>query len=287
MALINFKGGAGKSTIVANLAATAAKRFKWRTLILDMDANAPMTPLALKGVQGLPTVKDALVAVGRGEELVPYLQRADTMSSWLLPGSVLDLTPAEIRNFPYLLQAAKDAYFEGRHIDLVLIDPPGESKTINGAILSCVDAVALPLALSSTDLAATKITLQFIKLMQKERDGLPTFMGLVPNRVARNGTYERIFLDTVLKSGKVLPYLPESNLIKGSFVREKEGGRMPAHFAPKSAAARQYVRLLEALNAQDKDRDAYTAELRDYLGLEEQEQEREDVSAPENLAAKA
>lgn len=238
-------------------------------MILDLDANAPMTPLALNGVQGLPTVKDALAAVGRGEELVPYLQRAEAMSAWLLPGSVLDLTPEETRNIPFLLHAAKNAYFAGRSIDLVLIDPPGESKAINGAILSCVDAVALPLALSSTDLAATKITLQFIKLMQKEREGLPTFLGLIPNRVARKGTYERIFLDTVLKSGKVLPYLSESNLIKGSFVREKEGGRMPVHFAPKSAATGQYIRLLEALNAQKKDRNAYTTELRDYLGVGE------------------
>ena len=279
LALVNFKGGAGKSTIVANLAATAARQFNWRVLILDLDASAPLTRLALDGQRGLPTVKDALGAMGRGEELVPYLQRADAMSSWLLPGSILEPSAEEIRNIPYLLHAALNAYFEGRHIDLVLIDPPGESKTINGAILSSVDAVALPLALSSTDLAATKVTLQFIKHMQKERDGLPTFLGLIPNRVVRKGTYERIFLDTVLKSGKVLPYLPESNVIKGSFVRESSsGGRMPIHFAPKSAAAGQYIALLEALNAQNKDREAYTGALREYLGLEE-EVAKEEVAA--------
>jgi hypothetical protein len=111
-----------------------------------------------------------------------------------------------------------------------------------------VDYIALPAMVSAADVAATGITLQLIVQAQAERAGEPVFLGLIPNRVPRNGSIERAFLDVVLKGGKILPFIPASETLRANLSRRAaNGGEAAVQYAPRSAVAARLKALWEGL----------------------------------------
>ncbi|MCB2160618.1 ParA family protein [bacterium] len=269
MALINFKGGAGKTVLAGNIASIAAKTLNWKVCVIDLDASAPLTKLALSDVSPKETIKNALALTANGEDFISVLHFAPSLGFWVMPGSVKGITQEEIKYLPHLIHTLKQVHFAGAYVDLVIIDTPGENKMVNGAVLASVDNIAMPLALSATDMTATAVTISFIKQMQSKRKGKPVFLGMIPNRVRRRGTYERSFLDQVLQANVILPYVPDSNTIRGSFSKSgRDGGEVPIYYAPKAVATKRLVHLFEEMNNPNKNYPSYVEEIKDYLGLE-------------------
>ncbi len=268
LALVNFKGGAGKTVLAGNIASIASRVYGWQVCVIDLDASAPLTKLALNDIPSHASVKQALTLAANGGDAAALLQFSNPLGFFLLPGSVKGVSSEEVRYLPALIQSLKAGKAAGTEIDLVIVDTPGENKIINGAVMASVDHIAMPLALNATDMTATAVTISFVHQMQQKRDGLPVFLGMIPNRVQRRGTYEKAFLDQVLQAGVILPYIPESNIIKGSFSRSgRDGGEVPIYFAPKAAATQRLVHLLSEMNDPDSDTQAYVDDVRGYLGL--------------------
>jgi cellulose biosynthesis protein BcsQ len=275
LALVNFKGGAGKTVLTGNIAAIAAKVLGWNVCVIDLDASAPLTKLAINDIPAQASIKEALGRAARGESLSNILSYAPTLGFWLLPGSVKGVSGEEVRHLPRLVQALKECRLPDGEIDLVVIDTPGENKVINGAVLASVDHVAMPLTLNATDMTATAVTISFVRQMQQKREGKPVFLGLIPNRVQRRGTYEKAFLDQVLEVNTLLPYIPDSNIIKGSFAKASQsGGEVPIYFAPKAAATQRLVHLFSEMNNPHKDFAGYEDEIRGFLELPAEINER-------------
>lgn len=273
LALVNFKGGAGKTVLAGNIASIAAKVLGWRVCVVDLDASAPLTKLAINDIPVDASVIEALGMAARGEDVAPTLRYAQNLGFSLLPGSVRGVSSEEARHLPQLIRALKEIELSDGLVDLVVVDTPGENKVINGAVMASVDYIAMPLALSATDMTATAVTISFVRQMQQKRDGRPVFLGLIPNRVQRRGTYEKAFLDQVLQANAILPYIPDSNIIKGSFARtSRSGGEVPIFYAPNAAATQRLVHLFSEMNNPDKDYPAYVDEIRDCLGLVESPQ---------------
>jgi cellulose biosynthesis protein BcsQ len=272
LALVNFKGGAGKTVLAGNLASIAARIAGWKVCVIDLDASAPLTRLAFNAVPLRSTVREALALAAEGSDFSEILRFAPNLGFWILPGSLQGVGSEEVRHLPQLVAALCASYFAGGYVDLVIVDTPGENKLVNGAVLASVEHIAMPLALNATDMTATAVTISFVRQMQARRGGRPIFLGLIPNRIQRGGTYERAFLEQVLQASPVLPYIPDSNIIRGSFARAgQDGGETPIFFAPRSAATQRLVRLFEALNSAQRDFQTYAAELRAFLGLESAE----------------
>jgi cellulose biosynthesis protein BcsQ len=270
LALVNFKGGAGKTVLAGNLASIAANVMDWNVCVVDLDASAPLTRLALGDVPLRATVREALGMAGRGEDIADVLRFAKNLGFWLLPGSVKGIISEDARHLPRLIQTLKGCRLGDRPVDFIVVDTPGENKVINGAVMASVDFVAMPLALNATDMTATAVTISFVRQMQTKRGGSPIFLGMIPNRVQRRGTYEKAFLAQVLQANVILPYIPESNIIKGSYARSsRSGGEVPILFAPKAGATQRLVRLFCEMNNPEKKFAAYVEEIRDYLGLVE------------------
>lgn len=268
LALVNFKGGAGKTVLAGNIAAIASQVYEWNVCVVDLDASAPLTKLALNEIPSRASVKEALGLAAKGQDISALLRFAAPLGFWLLPGSVKGVSGEEVRYLPKLIHSLKEGKNAAGEIDLVIVDTPGENKVINGAVMASVDYIAMPLALNATDMTATAVTISFVHQMQRKREGEPVFLGMIPNRVQRRGTYEKAFLDQVLQAGAILPYIPESNIIKGSFSRStKGGGEVPIYFAPNAAATKRLVRLFTEMNNPDKSYSIYVNELRSYLGL--------------------
>ena len=145
IAVVNQKGGCGKTTTVINLAAFLARAGR-RTLVVDMDPQGHATlGLVSKADELTETVYDVLAArlAGRPASLGDVL---------LAVGSNLDLVPSNIllSAFPeisvsvpgreMLLSGLVDAL--GGRYDYVIVDcPPGVGILTFNALMACTEAI--------------------------------------------------------------------------------------------------------------------------------------------------
>jgi cellulose biosynthesis protein BcsQ len=285
LALVQLKGGAGKTLLVANLAALAARMHDWQVVVVDLDANAPLTGAVFGGYETAGTITQALERVEHQEPVVDLPVFAENLGIYLLKGDIRGIPAAQINLIPRLISALKESHIttpDGtRPVDIVLVDVPGENREINRAVLSGIDYVAMPAMVSAPDIAATSITLQLIASAQGRRGGKPVFLGIIPNRIARRGVIERAFLEVLLKSGKILPYIPSSDVLRGTLVRQSQkGGEGVIDFAPNSKISKRLFRLWEALNGFPGNGITYANEFSEYIG-EKDVREKEACDAKE------
>ena len=148
IAVVNQKGGVGKTTTTINLGASLAT-IGLRVLVVDIDPQGNLTSgVGQKGRSGTSgTVHEALTAHEPAADPEAFTVATDTRGLSLIPAD-RQLTGAEIELVPLprreerlrlLLNAARDLY------DFILIDcPPSLGLlTLNGLVAA--DAVLIPL----------------------------------------------------------------------------------------------------------------------------------------------
>jgi chromosome partitioning protein len=193
VAVVNQKGGVGKTTVALGLAAAASHRGA-RVLVVDLDPQANAT--SGLGVWDPPTTVDAALAV----DAPGSAARLAVTSAWPMdhgaePGavapSVVASTPAlaarepQLANDPIGAQDRLQIALEGNGYDLVVIDcPPSLGLlTVNG--LFAADralVVTEPGAWASDGVAQIQRT---ITRIAARRDGRPAIAGIAVNRLGR------------------------------------------------------------------------------------------------------
>ena len=166
IAVIQQKGGVGKSTITANLAGEFLK--KGRTVaLLDLDPQESLTIWA---------------NLGEG----------------FLKGMVQTVTTDDPKRFKAVIDNAK------KSADRVILDcPPGLPDT--GLMAALVaDLVLLPVTPSPLDVLATKKALDLMREAQKQRRDKRPLIALVPSRVIQNTVLGRDLKDTLKPMGEVV-----------------------------------------------------------------------------------
>jgi len=177
IAVQNFKGGVGKSTVTTHLAHYLAIQ-GYRVLVVDCDSQATTTTLF-----GFNPHFD----VEREQTLYPYLSIDATQADLLYavqptPWPNVDLIPSclELFDVEYELAAAGSsgqsvlaARFRklkqgladlARSYDVVILDPPPALGTISLAVMQAANALLVPLAATTPDFCST---VQFLSMMDQ------------------------------------------------------------------------------------------------------------------------
>ena len=177
IAVQNFKGGVGKSTVTTHLAHYFAVQ-GYRVLVVDCDSQATTTTLF-----GF----NPHFNITREETLYPYLSIDPTQVDLLYavkntPWPNVDLIPSNLELFDieYELAAAgsdgqsvlaarfrklKQGLMDlARNYDIVILDPPPALGTISLAVMQAANALLVPLAATTPDFCST---VQFLSMMDQ------------------------------------------------------------------------------------------------------------------------
>lgn len=164
--LFSPKGGTGKTTLAANMAATYSRHLDQRTLLIDLDLQFGDLAIALRS-DPRNTILDLVMAHGELD--------ADKVRGFVTHHeSGIDLLPAPLRpedaelvtddRLASLLTAARQAY------DVVIIDTP---PNFNSTVLTALDRTDELLLVASLDVPAiksTKVCLQTLSMLHYPAD---------------------------------------------------------------------------------------------------------------------
>ncbi|MEE4349568.1 MAG: AAA family ATPase [Pacificimonas sp.] len=182
IAVQNFKGGVGKSTVTTHLAHYLAVQ-GYRVLVVDCDSQATTTTLF-----GF----NPHFNIGRDETLYPYLSIDPTQADLLYavkrtPWPNVDLIPSNLELFDVEYELAASGAGGGsvlaarfrklkagledlaRDYDVVLLDPPPALGTISLAVMQAASALLVPLAATTPDFCST---VQFLSMMEQVTEQL-------------------------------------------------------------------------------------------------------------------
>ena len=177
MAVQNFKGGVGKSTVTTHLAHYFAVQ-GYRVLVVDCDSQATTTTLF-----GF----NPHFNITREQTLYPYLSIDPTQADLLYavqktPWPNVDLIPSNLELFDVEYELAASGADGGsvlasrfrklkqglqdlaRGYDVVVLDPPPALGTISLAVMQAANALIVPLAATTPDFCST---VQFLSMMDQ------------------------------------------------------------------------------------------------------------------------
>lgn len=184
IALVNLKGGVGKTTITAHLGATLWQAGK-RTLLADLDNQGSLTALCLSASQ----LQDVRRGGGRFVQRLLQdgaaspdnawnnLTRLDDTEGWLLAADehladveeharakwLLQPGPRDVR---YLLRDVLHAPLLQERFDAMLLDCPPRLSTACINALTCCDYVLIPVLLDKTSADAVPRLLKWLRLLK-------------------------------------------------------------------------------------------------------------------------
>ena len=189
VAIVNQKGGVGKTTVALGLAAMAGRR-GLRTVVVDLDPQANAT--SGMGVWDPPvTVDDALASERSGALSDILVDSGWDPALFVEPPRLVPSSPSLEHREPQLAMDAIGAQdrlavaAEGMDADLVLIDCPPSLGLLTVNALFAADRVAIVTEPGAWATDGVGQILRNIARIADRRSGALELAGIVVNRVAR------------------------------------------------------------------------------------------------------
>lgn len=168
-AIMNAKGGVGKTTTAINLAAELTARGK-RVVLIDADPQCNLTDFYLQGrEEGYTTLYDLLATQGEPYYASWILEAGKGL--WLVPGS-MDLILADVRALRdgtirlTAIRELAECMAEDDFADVLLIDCPPSFTAAATAALAAADDVIIPVRVDAFSLHGMDELLRQVKGMR-------------------------------------------------------------------------------------------------------------------------
>jgi len=247
VAILNQKGGTGKTTTAVNLAAGAAERGN-KVLLIDTDAQGNVG--VCLGIAGERSLYHVLV---EGEDpvevAVPVRKRLDCITSnATLAAAEIWLARQDIEKRSRILTRRLNLMRVSRRYDYVVLDCGPSLNLLNQNALSYADEVVIPVTCDYLALVGVKQVLRTIKDIERHLHHavrvsavLPTFFD-VRTRLAREVLAT---LQDHFKSKCLRPIRTNTRLAEAPSHR-----KTIFEYAPGSYGAEDYARVVDWLTAQ-------------------------------------
>jgi chromosome partitioning protein len=246
VALLNQKGGVGKTTVTLGLA-SAAQAVGDRVLVVDLDPQASATwTLGIVPDDATLGIADVLAADAKGAAAEAIVESAWSPNVWVLPssGGLADREHDSGRLLERRLAKALDGATEG--FDLVLIDcPPSLGGNARGA-LTAADLAIIVVEPASYSLRGVAAVLDLIDDVWDRSNPELDFAGVIVNKMpAVSGEAERRNDELIEMVGRKAVWKPA--IPNRVIVNQAHGERQPIHSY--GYRAREVVDALDALYA--------------------------------------
>jgi chromosome partitioning protein len=240
IAVINQKGGVGKTTTTVNLGAALAKN-GWRVLLLDMDPQANLTV----HVDKRPDLESHTMTSLLVED-VPLQQLVQSTAVPNLAVVPSDTSLAGVEQVlanrigrETILREALEAFAGARDFDFVLFDCPPSLGVLSANALVAADHVLIPMQAEYLSLQGMAKLLEVIQLVQKRLNpGLQIACVLPCMLDARTNLSTEVLREIEAHFGSLLATTRIRNNVK--LAEAPSFGRTIFQHAPDSNGARDY-----------------------------------------------
>lgn len=248
MAVVNQKGGCGKTTTAINLSACLALEGR-KTLLIDLDPQAHAT----LGLNVQPeSVERGMYEVLSTDMPLEEVLVGHSPNLWLAPCNVtlsaveqlLAGTPDRERRLKEKLRSLHTPF------DYVVIDCPPNVGLLTFNALIASERVIVPVETSFFSLQGLSKLTETIQIIG-ERIGHRIDVRVLPTKFDRRTSYSKEVLGKVYEQFKEMAFSAVINL--NEKLREAAGLGLPiTDYAPESAGMRDYLNLAQELLKMDK-----------------------------------
>jgi chromosome partitioning protein len=244
VAIVNRKGGSGKSTTTFQLAGALLERAS-RVLIVDLDPQASLTRLLLdEPVEEGRGIGSCIVLDGRpAAELI----RRTAIGVDLLPGDRSIETAAEkLRSYPAAFRRLRRVLQSLPDYDAVLLDTPPSLEFATAIALVAAHWAILPTMTVQQDIDALQDTLRLIDNLVEDEEQVATPLAILPSDIDLDNVDRGVVAALCEAFGDLVAApVPHSVAMKRSM-----NARIPiVRYEPRATATAPYRELAERVLA--------------------------------------
>jgi len=254
IAVVNNKGGVGKTTITGNLADALGRRGQ-TVLVVDMDTQGNVTSLLLPRGSSYPhSLPELLTPAGPGLPLTKFITPTPLDNVALIPHSP-DSTSLEAQllleapaSFLRLRQALRD--YARQHFDFTLIDNPPNMGSLVISALHAADGVIVPIKAGSS--FSVEGLVKAVSLISDIRaGGNPDlrYLRLLVNHVDRRTSISQSIAREISGTFRDDQLFRTAIPVNTAFEQAESLGQTIIQFNPRAAGARAFQELAGEVEA--------------------------------------
>ena len=239
IAVLNHKGGVGKSTTAVSLAA-ALQLSKKNVLAIDMDGQANLTEALGLSIEEEQTVYGAMC----GQYTLPLVKLHNGIT---VSPSCLDLSAAELE---LISEPGRELILKGlitkaiakEHFDYIIIDCPPSLGLLTLNALTAADYIIIPVQAQYLAMRGMAKLMDIIRIVQERLNSNLKVGGIVITQFDRRKTLNRSVREIVNDSfhEKVFKTVIRDNV---ALAEAPINGKTIFEYNPKSNGARDYMTL--------------------------------------------